>query len=87
MASVRKRSHDREEKDLTSRLGCTHGSGHSQWKKELCFFFFLFSSSGATMALKEDLLKPIWHAFTALDVDKCGKVSKSQLKVKRAARG
>lgn len=33
------------------------------------------------MALKEDLLKPIWHAFTALDVDKCGKVSKSQLKV------
>ncbi|XP_069596068.1 switch-associated protein 70 [Ranitomeya imitator] len=33
------------------------------------------------MALKEDLLKPIWHAFTALDVDKSGKVSKSQLKV------
>ncbi|KAM4721346.1 switch-associated protein 70 [Rhinophrynus dorsalis] len=33
------------------------------------------------MALKEELLKPIWHAFTALDVDKCGKVSKSQLKV------
>ncbi|XP_077142767.1 switch-associated protein 70 isoform X2 [Ranitomeya variabilis] len=33
------------------------------------------------MAQKEDLLKPIWHAFTALDVDKSGKVSKSQLKV------
>lgn len=33
------------------------------------------------MALKEELLKAIWHAFTALDVDKCGKVSKSQLKV------
>ncbi|MEE6498765.1 hypothetical protein FKM82_003223 [Ascaphus truei] len=33
------------------------------------------------MALKEELLKPIWHAFTALDVDKSGKVSKSQLKV------
>ncbi|XP_068117099.1 switch-associated protein 70 [Hyperolius riggenbachi] len=33
------------------------------------------------MALKDELLKPIWHAFTALDVDKCGKVSKSQLKV------
>uniref|UniRef100_A0A671RUC1 Switch-associated protein 70 n=1 Tax=Sinocyclocheilus anshuiensis TaxID=1608454 RepID=A0A671RUC1_9TELE len=27
------------------------------------------------------LLKAIWHAFTALDVDKSGKVSKSQLKV------
>uniref|UniRef100_A0A665WNZ4 Switching B cell complex subunit SWAP70b n=1 Tax=Echeneis naucrates TaxID=173247 RepID=A0A665WNZ4_ECHNA len=27
------------------------------------------------------LLKSIWHAFTALDVDKSGKVSKSQLKV------
>uniref|UniRef100_UPI00398EE9F7 switch-associated protein 70b isoform X3 n=1 Tax=Pristiophorus japonicus TaxID=55135 RepID=UPI00398EE9F7 len=33
------------------------------------------------MALREELLKVIWHAFTALDVDKCGKVSKSQLKV------
>ncbi|KAJ1177351.1 hypothetical protein NDU88_002610 [Pleurodeles waltl] len=33
------------------------------------------------MALKAELLKPIWHAFTALDVDKSGKVSKSQLKV------
>ncbi|XP_029438699.1 switch-associated protein 70 isoform X1 [Rhinatrema bivittatum] len=33
------------------------------------------------MALKEELLKPIWYAFTALDVDKSGKVSKSQLKV------
>uniref|UniRef100_A0ACB8G2P4 Uncharacterized protein n=1 Tax=Sphaerodactylus townsendi TaxID=933632 RepID=A0ACB8G2P4_9SAUR len=31
-------------------------------------------------SLKEELLKPIWHAFTALDVDKSGKVSKSQLK-------
>ncbi|XP_042317183.1 switch-associated protein 70 isoform X2 [Sceloporus undulatus] len=31
--------------------------------------------------LKEELLKPIWHAFTALDVDRSGKVSKSQLKV------
>lgn len=27
------------------------------------------------------MLKSIWHAFTALDVDKSGKVSKSQLKV------
>ncbi|XP_043915308.1 switch-associated protein 70 [Protopterus annectens] len=33
------------------------------------------------MGLREELLKAIWHAFTALDVDKCGKVSKSQLKV------
>ncbi|CAH2325544.1 switch-associated 70 [Pelobates cultripes] len=33
------------------------------------------------MALKDELLKPIWHAFTALDVDQSGKVSKSQLKV------
>ncbi|KAM4619237.1 switch-associated protein 70b [Polymixia lowei] len=33
------------------------------------------------MALREELLKSIWHAFTALDLDKSGKVSKSQLKV------
>uniref|UniRef100_A0A8C6V7A7 Switch-associated protein 70 n=1 Tax=Naja naja TaxID=35670 RepID=A0A8C6V7A7_NAJNA len=32
-------------------------------------------------SLKEELLKPIWHAFTALDLDRSGKVSKSQLKV------
>uniref|UniRef100_A0A8D0L9E9 Switch-associated protein 70 n=1 Tax=Sphenodon punctatus TaxID=8508 RepID=A0A8D0L9E9_SPHPU len=31
--------------------------------------------------LKEELLKSIWHAFTALDLDRSGKVSKSQLKV------
>ncbi|XP_037551548.1 switch-associated protein 70-like [Nematolebias whitei] len=33
------------------------------------------------MWLREELLKSIWHAFTALDVDHRGKVSKSQLKV------
>ncbi|XP_061103043.1 switch-associated protein 70-like [Conger conger] len=33
------------------------------------------------MGLRDELLKPIWHAFTALDLDKSGKVSKSQLKV------
>ncbi|KAM9765110.1 switch-associated protein 70 [Menidia menidia] len=33
------------------------------------------------MWLREELLKAIWHAFTALDVDHRGKVSKSQLKV------
>nr|XP_019954251.1 PREDICTED: switch-associated protein 70-like [Paralichthys olivaceus] len=33
------------------------------------------------MVLREELLKSIWHAFTALDVDHRGKVSKSQLKV------
>uniref|UniRef100_A0A3Q0QPI4 Switch-associated protein 70 n=1 Tax=Amphilophus citrinellus TaxID=61819 RepID=A0A3Q0QPI4_AMPCI len=33
------------------------------------------------MALRDELLKSIWHAFSALDVDKSGKVSKSQLKV------
>uniref|UniRef100_A0A3B4A243 Switch-associated protein 70 n=1 Tax=Periophthalmus magnuspinnatus TaxID=409849 RepID=A0A3B4A243_9GOBI len=33
------------------------------------------------MASRDELLKPIWHAFTALDVDRSGKVSKSQLKV------
>uniref|UniRef100_A0A6I8NDM0 Switching B cell complex subunit SWAP70 n=1 Tax=Ornithorhynchus anatinus TaxID=9258 RepID=A0A6I8NDM0_ORNAN len=32
-------------------------------------------------SLKEELLKAIWHAFTALDLDRSGKVSKSQLKV------
>ncbi|KAA8595677.1 hypothetical protein FQN60_010968 [Etheostoma spectabile] len=31
---------------------------------------------------RDELLKSIWHAFTALDVDQRGKVSKSQLKVK-----
>uniref|UniRef100_A0A8C9DSP1 Switching B cell complex subunit SWAP70 n=1 Tax=Prolemur simus TaxID=1328070 RepID=A0A8C9DSP1_PROSS len=31
--------------------------------------------------LKDELLKAIWHAFTALDLDHSGKVSKSQLKV------
>lgn len=35
-----------------------------------------------TMWLREELLKSIWHAFTALDVDQRGKVSKSQLKVR-----
>lgn len=32
-------------------------------------------------SLKDELLKGIWHAFTALDLDHSGKVSKSQLKV------
>lgn len=31
--------------------------------------------------LRAELLKSIWYAFTALDVEKSGKVSKSQLKV------
>ncbi|KAM8894347.1 switch-associated protein 70 isoform 2-T3 [Spinachia spinachia] len=33
------------------------------------------------MWLRSELLKSIWHAFAALDVDRRGKVSKSQLKV------
>eukprot|EP00066_Takifugu_rubripes_P005765 XP_003970057.1 PREDICTED: switch-associated protein 70-like [Takifugu rubripes] len=33
------------------------------------------------MWLREELLKSIWHAFRALDLDQRGKVSKSQLKV------
>uniref|UniRef100_UPI003AAED508 switch-associated protein 70 isoform X2 n=1 Tax=Centroberyx gerrardi TaxID=166262 RepID=UPI003AAED508 len=33
------------------------------------------------MWLRDEVLKSIWHAFTALDVDQSGKVSKSQLKV------
>lgn len=35
------------------------------------------------MDLKSELLKSIWYAFTSLDVERCGKVSKSQLKVSR----
>ncbi|TWW76074.1 Switch-associated protein 70 [Takifugu flavidus] len=35
----------------------------------------------ASMEPRDELLKSIWHAFTALDVDQSGKVSKSQLKV------
>ncbi|XP_055046645.2 differentially expressed in FDCP 6 homolog isoform X1 [Misgurnus anguillicaudatus] len=33
------------------------------------------------MDLKSELLKSIWYAFTSLEVEQCGKVSKSQLKV------
>uniref|UniRef100_A0A9J7XBE4 Switch-associated protein 70 n=1 Tax=Cyprinus carpio carpio TaxID=630221 RepID=A0A9J7XBE4_CYPCA len=33
------------------------------------------------MISRDEILKPIWYAFTALDVDRNGKVSKSQLKV------
>uniref|UniRef100_W5K958 Differentially expressed in FDCP 6 homolog n=1 Tax=Astyanax mexicanus TaxID=7994 RepID=W5K958_ASTMX len=33
------------------------------------------------MDLKAELLKSIWYAFTSLDVERSGKVSKSQLKV------
>ncbi|KAB5558912.1 hypothetical protein PHYPO_G00022700 [Pangasianodon hypophthalmus] len=33
------------------------------------------------MVHREEILKPVWHAFGALDVDRKGKVSKSQLKV------
>ncbi|XP_071261515.1 switch-associated protein 70-like [Salvelinus alpinus] len=41
----------------------------------------LVKQAASSMALRDELLKPIWHAFTALDLDKSGKVSKSQLKV------
>lgn len=33
------------------------------------------------MDLRSELLKSIWYGFTALDLEKSGKVSKSQLKV------
>ncbi|XP_051756811.1 switch-associated protein 70 [Ctenopharyngodon idella] len=33
------------------------------------------------MISRDEILKPIWYAFTALDLDRNGKVSKSQLKV------
>ncbi|XP_072516875.1 switch-associated protein 70 [Salminus brasiliensis] len=33
------------------------------------------------MVHRDEILRPIWHAFAALDVDRTGKVSKSQLKV------
>lgn len=41
----------------------------------------------ASMEPRDELLKSIWHAFTALDVDQSGKVSKSQLKVNSAELG
>lgn len=41
----------------------------------------LSQSMPLEMGLRDELLKSIWHAFTALDLDKSGKVSKSQLKV------
>lgn len=37
--------------------------------------------SAADMDLRSELLKSIWYGFTALDLEKSGKVSKSQLKV------
>lgn len=40
-------------------------------------------AGASAMALRKELLKSIWYAFTALDVEKSGKVSKSQLKVRR----
>ncbi|XP_041934617.1 differentially expressed in FDCP 6 homolog [Alosa sapidissima] len=43
-----------------------------------CMRFFL---SFTTMDFKSELLKSIWYAFTSLDAERCGKVSKSQLKV------
>lgn len=43
-------------------------------------------AGASAMALRKELLKSIWYAFTALDVEKSGKVSKSQLKV-RGTRG
>lgn len=39
------------------------------------------------MDLRAELLKSIWYAFTALDVEKSGKVSKSQLKVSPRSSG
>ncbi|KAL0962991.1 hypothetical protein UPYG_G00348090 [Umbra pygmaea] len=39
------------------------------------------STSVSKMDLQSELLKSIWYAFTSLDMEKCGKVSKSQLKV------
>ena len=39
------------------------------------------SYTAADMDLRSELLKSIWYGFTALDLEKSGKVSKSQLKV------
>ena len=39
------------------------------------------SEIAADMDLRAELLKSIWYGFTALDLEKSGKVSKSQLKV------
>lgn len=39
-------------------------------------------AGASAMALRKELLKSVWYAFTALDVEKSGKVSKSQLKVR-----
>lgn len=36
------------------------------------------------MDFKSELLKSIWYAFTSLDAEHCGKVSKSQLKVRQS---
>lgn len=38
----------------------------------------------ADMDLRSELLKSIWYGFTALDLERSGKVSKSQLKVGQA---
>ncbi|XP_053881163.1 switch-associated protein 70 [Malaclemys terrapin pileata] len=61
-------------------VSCSRGQGG--WSAAL--LELAERAAGAQLAmggLKEELLKTIWHAFTALDLDRSGKVSKSQLKV------
>nr|XP_055069411.1 switch-associated protein 70 isoform X2 [Misgurnus anguillicaudatus] len=52
---------------------CAFSSDHFNKRPEVFTAFIMLS--------REEILKPIWHAFTALDMDHNGKVSKSQLKV------
>lgn len=49
--------------------------------KRISFTRALTSFTELTMISRDEILKPIWYAFTALDLDRNGKVSKSQLKV------
>lgn len=64
--------------------GESHVTRVQRWSHSLAritLISALTSFASFIMISREEILKPIWHAFTALDMDRNGKVSKSQLKV------
>lgn len=77
-------------RDLSRSGDCAAGGGgpgvsdaRRGWLDWRCSRGYRAAAMGS---LKDELLKAIWHAFTALDLDHSGKVSKSQLKVGVPAR-
>ncbi|XP_028672839.1 differentially expressed in FDCP 6 homolog [Erpetoichthys calabaricus] len=71
-------------KRISAPTICRHRFAGCQFKLQqftFCHARGNVVADSASMDLKSELLKSIWYAFTALDVEKSGKVSKSQLKV------